>query len=137
MVYIPSLLSGLLSVSLALVGRFLVNICYNIGHQYSAEILPTVVRGQGVALIFIMGNVASIFSPFIVHLSVISPMLPLVVLGCLGIVSGVLCLFLPETMGQNLPENLKDFEHFGRGQKMLDFPCLRGESDEELSKVKV
>ncbi|KAL1459246.1 hypothetical protein WDU94_011251 [Cyamophila willieti] len=117
--------TGLLSVTLALIGRFLVNICYNIGFQYSAEILPTVLRGQGVTLIHIMGCVASIFSPFIVHLSVISPMLPLVVLGCIGIVAGVLCLFLPETMGQDLPQNLEDFEHFGQGQKMLDFPCMR------------
>jgi len=49
-------------------GRFSVNISYNIGLQYAAEVLPTVVRGQGVALIHIMGYVASILAPFVVYL---------------------------------------------------------------------
>lgn len=49
-------------------GRFSINISYNIGLQYAAELLPTVVRAQGVALIHIMGYVASIISPFVVYL---------------------------------------------------------------------
>jgi hypothetical protein len=49
-------------------GRFSVNISYNIGLQYAAEVLPTVVRAQGVALIHIMGYVASIMAPFVVYL---------------------------------------------------------------------
>lgn len=49
-------------------GRFAVNISYNIGIQYAAELLPTVVRGQGLALIHIMGYVATIVVPFIVYL---------------------------------------------------------------------
>lgn len=49
-------------------GRFAVNISYNIGLQYAAELLPTVVRAQGVALIHIMGYVASILAPFVVYL---------------------------------------------------------------------
>lgn len=49
-------------------GRFSVNISYNIGLQYAAEVLPTVVRAQGVALIHIMGYVASILAPFVVYL---------------------------------------------------------------------
>ena len=36
--------------------------------QYAAEVLPTVVRAQGVALIHIMGYVATILSPFVVYL---------------------------------------------------------------------
>lgn len=52
----------------AIIGRFCVNISYNIGLQYAAELLPTVVRAQGVALIHIMGYVASILAPFVVYL---------------------------------------------------------------------
>lgn len=59
---------GIASASLAIMGRFAVNISYNIGLQYAAELLPTVVRAQGVALIHIMGYVASILAPFIVYL---------------------------------------------------------------------
>lgn len=59
---------GVPSATLAIMGRFAVNISYNIGLQYAAELLPTVVRAQGVALIHIMGYVASILAPFVVYL---------------------------------------------------------------------
>lgn len=49
-------------------GRFCVNISYNIGLQYAAELLPTVVRAQGVAAVHIMGYVAALLSPIIVEL---------------------------------------------------------------------
>jgi hypothetical protein len=60
--------AGAPSAALAIMGRFSVNISYNIGLQYAAEVLPTVVRAQGVALIHIMGYVASILAPFVVYL---------------------------------------------------------------------
>jgi len=116
---------GIPSATLAIIGRFAVNISYNIGLQYAAELLPTVVRAQGVALIHIMGYVASIVSPFVVYLATINTTLPLLVLGVLGIAGGFLCLFLPETMDMDLPQTLKDGEEFGLGQKMWDFPCLK------------
>ena len=121
---------GVYSASLAIMGRFFVNISYNIGLQYAAEILPTVVRAQGVAFIHIMGYVASIVAPFVVYLTYVSPMLPLIILGILGIVGGLLCLFLPETLDHDLPQTLNDGEEFGRGQSIWDFPCLAKKIDE-------
>ncbi|KDR24330.1 Organic cation transporter protein, partial [Zootermopsis nevadensis] len=111
------------SAVLAIMGRFSVNISYNIGLQYAAEVLPTVVRAQGVALIHIMGYVASILAPFVVYLANISPALPLLVLGTIGITGGILALFLPETLDKELPQTLQDGENFGKGQRFLDFPC--------------
>lgn len=105
-------------------GRFCVNFSYNIGIQYAAELLPTVVRAQGVAFIHIMGYVASIVAPFVVYLGYVAPALPLLVLGFFGIVGGVLSLFLPETLGHELPQTLSDGEEFGRDQKIWDFPCI-------------
>lgn len=64
---------GVPSATLAIMGRFAVNISYNIGLQYAAELLPTVVRAQGVALIHIMGYVGSLLAPFIVYM--VSPLL--------------------------------------------------------------
>lgn len=155
---------------MAIIGRFAVNISYNIGLQYAAELLPTVVRGQGVALVHIMGYVASILAPFIVYLvsfnstiilynsviifptkirwvyifkccsrkfiwkitlkyvllqANISTDLPLLILGILGIVGGVLTLFLPETLDEDLPQTLQDGEQFGVHQKFFYFPCIR------------
>nr|CAH7757724.1 unnamed protein product [Callosobruchus chinensis] len=101
---------GLPSATLAIMGRFAINISYNIGLQYAAELLPTVVRAQGVALIHIMGYVASIIAPFVVYLAKVSVSLPLFILGILGILGGLLALFLPETLDQELPQTLHDGE---------------------------
>lgn len=114
---------GLYSAILAIMGRFFVNIAYNIGLQYAAELLPTVVRAQGVAFVHIMGYVASIVAPFIVYLANISPEIPLILLGLIGIFGGSLALFLPETLDQVLPQTLNDGENFGRDQRFLSFPC--------------
>ncbi|CAL7934081.1 unnamed protein product [Xylocopa violacea] len=123
--------NNIYAATLAILGRFWINISYNIGLQYAAEVLPTVVRAQGVALIHIMGYVASILSPFVVYLDVVSSVLPLLVLGILGIMSGLLTLFLPETLDKDLPQTLQDGEDFGKNQKMWDAPCIGRKRDEE------
>ncbi|XP_026301780.1 organic cation transporter protein-like [Apis mellifera] len=126
------------TATLAILGRFWINISYNIGLQYAAEVLPTVVRAQGVALIHIMGYVASILAPFVVYLDVVSSILPLLVLGTLGIICGLLTLFLPETLDKDLPQTLQDGEDFGKDQKMWDFPCIeRKRKDEEIPPVTI
>lgn len=117
-------LSDIYSATFAICGRFWVNISYNIGLQYAAEVLPTVVRAQGVALIHIMGYVASILAPFVVYLDIISSILPLLLLGIFGIIGGLLTLFLPETLDKDLPQTLEDGENFGLNQKMWDVPCF-------------
>ncbi|CAG9577071.1 unnamed protein product [Danaus chrysippus] len=122
------------SASLAILGRFAVNISYNIGLQYAAEVLPTVVRAQGVALIHIMGYVASIVAPFVVYLANISPDLPLLILGVLGIVGGGLCLLLPETMDTEMPQTLEDGENFGKDQQFWDNPCFPRKTKESPEK---
>ena len=57
-----------LSAVLAIIGRFCVNITFNIGLQYGAELIPTEVRAQGISTVHIAGYVASIVSPYIVDL---------------------------------------------------------------------
>nr|CAD7429750.1 unnamed protein product [Timema monikensis] len=56
------------AATLAMFGRLSINVAYNIGLQYAAELLPTVVRGQGVMLVHLMGHVASIAAPYVVYL---------------------------------------------------------------------
>ncbi|XP_063372187.1 carcinine transporter-like [Cydia amplana] len=114
---------GIPSASLAIVGRFAVNISYNIGMQYAAELLPTVVRAQGLALIHIAGYVATILVPYIVYMATIAVEIPLLILGALGLLGGTLCLFLPESMGKAMPQTIQDGEDYGREQRFWEFPC--------------
>lgn len=114
---------GPASASLAILGRASANFSYNLGCQYAAELLPTVVRGQGITLIHIMGYLASILAPLIVYLANYSKALPLLILGVTGIVGGLFCLFLPESLNCELPQTMEDGEQFGKDQKFWSFPC--------------
>ena len=51
--------------------RFCVSITFNIGLQYGAELIPTVVRAQGISYVHIAGYVAAIISPYIVDLVIL------------------------------------------------------------------
>lgn len=53
---------------MAILARLGVNIAANIGFQYAAEMLPTVVRAQGVSLIHIIGYFAHIIGPYVIYL---------------------------------------------------------------------
>lgn len=53
---------------MAILARLGVNIAANIGFQYAAEMLPTVVRAQGVSLIHIIGYIAHIIGPYVIYL---------------------------------------------------------------------
>lgn len=48
-------------------GRFAITMAMNTGLQYSVELLPTEVRGQGVNFVNISGHLATIAAPLIVY----------------------------------------------------------------------
>ncbi|XP_046622086.1 carcinine transporter-like isoform X1 [Neodiprion virginianus] len=115
---------GAATVTMGIIARFGVNIAGNIGFQYAAEMLPTVVRAQGVSLIHTLGYIAHIIGPYVVYLSDVSPSLPLTVLGLLSVTVAIQSLFMPETLGQDLPQTLQDGNDFGREQSFWWIPCI-------------
>ena len=60
--------AAVLTAALAIIGRFCVNVTFDIGLQYAAELIPTAVRAQGISYVHICGYLAAIFSPYIVDL---------------------------------------------------------------------
>lgn len=58
--------------SLAIIGRFGVTVAYNSGAQYATELIPTCVRGQGVAAVHVAGYALTFFSSYILYL--VSPL---------------------------------------------------------------
>ncbi|XP_070168667.1 carcinine transporter isoform X2 [Polyergus mexicanus] len=115
---------GVLTVTMAILARLGVNIAANIGFQYAAEMLPTVVRAQGVSLIHIIGYFAHIIGPYVIYLADVHPSLPLIVLGLLSFLDALLTLTLPETLNQELPETLQEGNDFGIDQSFWWIPCV-------------
>lgn len=57
-----------LLVTLSVIGRFGVTVAYNSGAQYATELIPTCVRGQGVAAVHVAGYALTFFSSYILFL---------------------------------------------------------------------
>nr|CAD7429238.1 unnamed protein product [Timema monikensis] len=115
----------LLTVAFAVIGRFGVYIAYFSGSQYAAELIPTEVRGQGVAAVHVTGYAATFFSAHILYLATYWRAIPDLVLGVLSITGAVLCLMLPETLNKTLPVTLEDGESFGEGEGFWEFSCSK------------
>lgn len=94
----------------AATSRFCVTITFNVALQWVAEMMPTVIRGQGVAFIHIMGFVAILLSPYIAYTDKYSKHLPMCILGILSALSAIFTLMLPETTGKELPQKPDDVD---------------------------
>ncbi|KAJ8923756.1 hypothetical protein NQ315_010337 [Exocentrus adspersus] len=119
----------ILIITLAVIARLGINVAYNSGAQYAVELIPTVVRGQGVSAIHVAGYAASFFSPQILYLSNIWKPSPEVILGVLLVLGAIACLFLPETLNRTLPVTLKDGEEFGEDEGIFEFACCRAPTE--------
>ena len=49
-----------------LLGRFFSTYAMNVGFQFTVEVMPTCLRGQGVALVNVMSMLSQMASPYIV-----------------------------------------------------------------------
>ncbi|CAD1470171.1 unnamed protein product, partial [Heterotrigona itama] len=108
---------------MSVLSRFCLNMVANIALQYAAELLPTPVRSQGVSLIHIFGIVAHCLAPYITDSAAIWEGLPMLIISAVSFLGAAIVLFLPETMGQNLPQTIKQGEEFGREQRFWSLPC--------------
>lgn len=58
----------MITVIMAIMSRLCLNAVSNLGMQWAAELLPTVVRAQGVSLIHIVGFMGYFAGPYVVYL---------------------------------------------------------------------
>ncbi|XP_069952101.1 organic cation transporter protein-like [Cherax quadricarinatus] len=102
-----------LVVVLSLLGKFGISAAFAIVYIYSAEIFPTEYRSVGVGTCSMCARAGGILAAFIASLADIYQPLPLLIFGVLSLVSGCLTVFLPETVGCELPQTLQESEAFG------------------------
>ncbi|KAH8256342.1 hypothetical protein KR032_001624 [Drosophila birchii] len=105
-------------------GRFGATVAYDAEAQYAAEIIPTSVRGRGVANIHVVGNAFAFFSSYIIYLGTFFKPLPSLLISFLLLIGAGLCLTLPETLNKQLPQTLEEGEVFAKGEKWYFFPCF-------------
>lgn len=82
--------------------------------QYGAELYPTEARGVGIAFSSFLGSTGLTVIPFINYLGTQWLVLPIVIMGVMCIVGGLLTLRLPETLDAKLPQTIEEGEEFGK-----------------------
>ena len=84
------------------IGRFTSNIFFVILAVYYPELFPTQVRGLCFGFIRAIGIAGSILSPYVVQISQMINLDPLVCIGIIGVFSIKCFFFLRETFGKPL-----------------------------------
>ncbi|KAL7630779.1 UNVERIFIED_CONTAM: hypothetical protein RMT77_019008 [Armadillidium vulgare] len=72
---------------------------------------PTFIRCTSMGMTSVSANIGSAITPFIVDLlGDIYYGIPSTIFGFLSLIAGLLTLFLPETVNQQLPESIEEIE---------------------------
>ncbi|XP_015791241.1 solute carrier family 22 member 12 [Tetranychus urticae] len=98
------------------IGRFTAANTFNILYLYVAEIVPTFFRSRAVSTRLCLNNFGAFIAPFVISLHSYGSYIPLTVIGLTSAVSGLLVLFLPETLGVPLPETCAEADKLGSNQ---------------------
>ncbi|XP_064650765.1 solute carrier family 22 member 15-like [Lineus longissimus] len=94
--------------TLAMMGKLTIAASFAVIYVYSAELFPTVIRNVAMGLTSVAARTGGIMSPLIIALIDIHRTLPYLVYGSLAFTAGLLCIMLPETFGQPMPETFDD-----------------------------
>ncbi|XP_011050427.1 PREDICTED: solute carrier family 22 member 3-like [Acromyrmex echinatior] len=95
--------------TMLLFGKVTVMSTLSIVYLYTVEIFPTVIRGRCLGLCVMSAKIGSLS---ILHLlRHVSLPIPLLIIGMLCLVSGVLVLILPETLNKILPDQVMDMKN--------------------------
>ncbi|XP_038065659.1 solute carrier family 22 member 15-like [Patiria miniata] len=96
-----------LRISLAFVGKMGIAAAFNIVYIFASELLPTVVRNSGMGVCSVAARFGGVVAPSVIMMG---DLLAFLVFGAAAFISGVLDLWLPETLDKALPESIRDVE---------------------------
>uniref|UniRef100_A0A096LZ27 Major facilitator superfamily (MFS) profile domain-containing protein n=1 Tax=Poecilia formosa TaxID=48698 RepID=A0A096LZ27_POEFO len=96
-----------LTMSLVLLGKFGVLAGSGVVYTYTGELSPTVIRNTAMSSCAMFSRVGSSVSPYLLELAEFNKLLPWITLGVLSLLAVLLCIFLPETFQQPLPDTIE------------------------------
>ncbi|XP_050459079.1 organic cation transporter protein-like isoform X3 [Cataglyphis hispanica] len=94
-----------------LFGKVTVASTISIGYLYTIEIFPTIIRGSCLGLCVVFAKLGSLSMPYSLLSEQHIPLpVPLLTVGILCLIGGLLVLILPETLGTILPDRIASVE---------------------------
>ena len=93
---------------LAFVGKVVLQLFFQLCYQWTADLMPTVVRTSALGFGSLMARITGLAIPYIGLLSEIWTPLPLIFYSSFAFLVVVATLFLPETRGKRLPNTIEE-----------------------------
>ncbi|KAH8417700.1 hypothetical protein KR222_004471 [Zaprionus bogoriensis] len=108
-------------VTLSVIAKFGMSICFGATLLFGTELIPTCVRSRGMAMVNLLGSSVAFLSSYILLMGTYYRAGPTIILCVLLFFCAFLCLLLPETSNRKLPITLEEGEQFGKTDRMFDF----------------
>ncbi|XP_022905602.2 organic cation/carnitine transporter 2 [Onthophagus taurus] len=103
--------------------KFLLTFAFYAINLQALETFPTAVRQSGTSVGGVTANIFGLLGPYIVYLgTTTNASIPYLISFTLAIAYAFSLLFLPETLGEKLPDTLNDAHVFGKDQPFFYFP---------------
>ncbi|XP_058876540.1 solute carrier family 22 member 6-like [Acipenser ruthenus] len=79
-------------------------------YLYSGELYPTLIRQNGMGLVSTMARLGAMVAPLVLLTGEFVSFLPMLIYGGAPMISGVIAVFLPETLNVPLPDTIEEVE---------------------------
>lgn len=99
---------------LYMAGKFGITISFTVMYVYATEMFPTQLRHSLLGTCSMFGGLGITVAPQTPLLSRYMEALPLLLFGAMSLLTAVLALLLPETVGTKLPDTVEEAESIGR-----------------------
>ncbi|XP_074600977.1 beta-alanine transporter-like isoform X2 [Brevipalpus obovatus] len=107
---------------------------YTVIALHVSELLPTVIRNQGLSTVFFILSLGSIAIPYIILLGKYSSHLPLVIMGSIDVAASLLASFLPETRNKILPQTIPESEKLVQERRYWSLAPVRQSDDQKFER---
>ncbi|XP_031560862.1 solute carrier family 22 member 15-like [Actinia tenebrosa] len=112
------------------VGKLFITIAFDGVFIYASELFPTVIRNTAMGSSSAAARVGSACAPYIVYSQRVHPLMPFGIMAINALISGILCMTLPETKDKAMPDTIKQV-YMNSQHSGID----AGNTDDETTKL--
>jgi len=122
---------------LAFIGKAGVSATFAISYNFCAELFPTVVRANALGVCSMASRWGCILAPYLIYLQNSVSWLPFSIFAGVSLSAGLVSLFLPETMGQEMMQTIEEAEKFYASKRNVKLKLKMGERIKLSNYVKI
>ena len=105
-------------ITISMIIRFIAGVSIKVIFTLTAELYPTTIRSTTSGIGVMMGGFGGFFGLAVQSLAQFWSPLPFLIIGTACIFAALLCLFIPETKGEPMPETIEDALNLGKKNRV-------------------